>query len=103
MSETVWVDLEEFVEGIDFVITDTATAVPTELQLETFRDYLEEQFEAETATATETASLATRLTKWWDIFYSNYLDTCFWSCCLRPVVYINEGVYQADNPHLFVV
>ena len=103
MSEAVWVDLEEFVEGIDYIITDTATAVPVEVQLETFRDYLEEQFEAEPVTATETASQATRQTSWWESFYSIYLDTCFWSCCLRPIAYISEGVYQADNPHLFVV
>jgi hypothetical protein len=103
MSETVWVDLEEFVEGINFVVTDTASAVPAELQLETLRDYLEEQFEAEPVPATEAASLAARLTSWWDTFYSIYLDTCFWSCCLRPIAYISEGVYQADNPHLFVV
>jgi hypothetical protein len=103
MTETVWVGLEEFVEGIDLVVTDTATAVPVEIQLETFRGYLEEQFEAEPISATEAASLATRLTSWWDIFYSTYLDTCFWSCCLRPIAYISEGVYQADNPHVFVV
>ena len=102
MSEAVWVDLEEFVEGIDFVITDTATAVPADLQLETFRDYLEEQFEAEPASATEATSIATRLTLLWDSFYSIYLDTYFWSCCLRPLAHINEGVYQADSPCLFV-
>ena len=73
MSETVWVDLEELVEGMDFVVTDAATAAPVEPQLETFRDYLEEQFEAEPATTTEAASLATRLASWWDVFYSVYL------------------------------
>ena len=103
MSESVWVDLEEFVEGIDFVVTDTTTTVPAAIQLETFRDYLEEQFEAASVTATEEAPLATGRTSWWDSFYSIYLDTCFWSCCLRPIAYISEGVYQVDNPHLFVV
>jgi hypothetical protein len=93
MSETVWVDLEEFVEGIDFVITDTATAVPVEVQPETFRDYLEEQFEAEPVPTTETATQATRQTSWWESFYRIYLDTCFWRCCLRPIAYISEGVY----------
>ena len=103
MSETVWVDLEEFVEGIDFVITDTATEVPVEVQLETFRDYLEEQFEAGPVPATEAATRATLQPSWWESFYSVYLDTCFWSCCLRPIAHISEGVYQTDNPHLFVV
>ena len=103
MSETVWVDLEEFVEGIDFVTTDTATAVPAELQLETFRDYLEEQFEAASVTATEEAPLATGRTSWWDSLCSIYLDARFWSCCLRPIARISEGVHQADNPHLFFV
>jgi hypothetical protein len=103
MSETIWVGLEEFIEGIDFVVTDTAAEASAEVQLETFRDYLEGQFEAEPVPATETASLTTRLTSWWDRFYSIYLDTLFWSCCLRPIAYISEGVYQADNPHLFVV
>jgi len=102
MSETVWVGLEEFVEGIDFVVTDTAAEVSAEVQLETFRNYLEEQFEAEPASATEATSIATRLTLWWDSFYSIFLDTYFWSCCLRPIAHINEGVYQADSPYLFV-
>ena len=102
MSETVWVGLEEFVEGIDFVVTDTAAEVSAEVQLETFRHYLEEQFEAEPASVTEATSFTTRLTLWWDSFYSIYLDTYFWSCCLRPLAHINEGVYQADSPYLFV-
>ena len=103
MSETVWVDLEEFVEGTDFVVTDTTTTVPAEMQLETFRDYLEEQFEAASVTATEEAPLATGRTSWWDSLCSIYLDARFWSCCLRPIARISEGVHQADNPHLFVV
>jgi hypothetical protein len=103
MSETVWVGLEEFVEGIDFVVTDSAATVPAEVQLETFRDYLEEQFEAASVTATEEAPLAIPRTSWWERFYSMHLDTCFWSCCLRPIAYISEGLYQVDNPHLFVV
>jgi hypothetical protein len=102
MSEAVWVDLEEFVEGMDFVVTDATTAVSAEAQLGTFRDYLKEQFDAEPASATEATSIATRLTLRWDSFYSIYLDTYFWICCLRPLARVNEGVYQADSPHLFV-
>ena len=37
MSEAVWVGLEEFVEGIDFVVTDTVTAVP--VSGDTARDF----------------------------------------------------------------
>jgi hypothetical protein len=103
MSETVWVDLEEFVEGMDFVITDTATEVPGEVQLETFRDDLEEQFEAGPVPARGEEPHATLQPSWWESFYSVCLDTCFWSCCLRPIVHISEGFYQLDNPHLFVV
>jgi hypothetical protein len=107
MSETVWVGLEEFVEGIDFVVIDPVTAVPEEVQcrqqLETFRAHLEGQFEAEPEATNEAIPPATGATTWLGNFYSVFLGTCFWSCCLRPIAHINEGVYQADNPHLFVV
>ena len=91
MSETVWVGLEEFVEGVDFVVIDQVT------------ELVEEQFEAEPEATNEATPPATETTTWLGNFYSAFLDTVFWSCCLRPIAYINEGVYQADNPHLFVV